>query len=749
MLFHIIHPIQSLGGKSQSLSSMLKNSTNQTISSQFRIPLPVVLVAPFVVQIFLVVGLTGWFSLRSGQRAINQVTGQLRQEVTAGIERELSAYINSAYLVNEISRDAVNLGLLDLENPDNVRAYFWSKLHNFDSITSLSFSDNDGGILGIKRSSDGYLLSSAEGEGDNVLKRYHLNGNGERGELFSSIPDYDSRVQSWYENAIVAKEATWGGIYTHTNSQTLSSIVNQPVYDDEDRLLGVFSAEFQLSEISQFLRNLDISYGAEAFVLDRSGLLIASSTLEQPFLVSYGTTLRIKAINSKDEVIQASSEHLQNVFGEFDNLNSPQQLEFFSRGKRYFVQVTPLNNKRGIDWLIVVVVPEEDFMEEINTNTWITIQLCLIALFISIFLGLTTSDWIIKSLNSLAQATEQIARGNLTQHLPNSSLQEVERLSNSFNEMSEQLNRSFQALEQANETLEMRVQQRTQALQEEKEKTEDALQELQHTQAQLIQTEKMSSLGKMVGGVAHEINNPISFIYSNLPHAREYMEGLSYLIELYQKYYPEPSPEIETQINEIDLDFILDDFQELMDSMQNGSDRIQSIVLGLRAFARLDESEQKWVNLKEGLDSSLMVLQNKLHGIEVIKDYEQVPNVFCYAGELNQVFYQVVDNAIEAMVSANISNPKLVIVMRYRELEKMVEIRITDNGKGMNEDVLSHIFDPFFTTKPVGKGTGLGLWISYQAIVEKQGGTLTCESAPSKGTTFLIELPLQSTRSNV
>ncbi|MDJ1184406.1 HAMP domain-containing sensor histidine kinase [Roseofilum casamattae] len=728
---------------------MLKNSKTQTISPRFRIPLPVVLVAPFVVQILLVVGLTGWFSLRNGQRAINQVSAQLRQEVTAGIERELSAYINNAYLVNEISREAVKLGLLDLENRDNVRAFLWSNLNNFDSITSLSFSYNDGGLLGIERSSDGFLLSRAEGQSDDVLKRYHLNESGERGELFSSVPDYDSRMQSWYESAVAAKEATWGGIYTYTNSQTLSSIVNQPVYDHEDRLLGVFSAEFQLSEISRFLRDLDISYGAEAFVLDRSGLLVASSTLERPFLVTYGTTLRIKAINSKDEVIQSSSEYLQRIFGDFDNLNSPQQLEFFIRGKRYFVQVTPLNNQRGIDWLIVVVVPEEDFMEEIDTNTWITIQLCLIALFISVFLGLITADWIIKSLNSLAQATERIARGHLTQHLPNSSLQEVERLSDSFNQMSEQLNHSFQALEQANETLEIRVQQRTQALQEEKEKTEEALQELQHTQAQLIQTEKMSSLGKMVGGVAHEINNPISFIYSNLPHAREYMEGLLALIHLYQKHYPEPNPEIEQQIDEIDLDFILDDFQELMDSMQNGSDRIQSIVLGLRAFARLDESEQKWADIKEGLENSLMVLQNKLHGIEVIENYEKVPNILCYAGELNQVFYQIIDNAIEAMLSADISKPRLLIETGYREPEKMVEIRISDNGKGMNEEVRSHIFDPFFTTKPVGKGTGLGLSISYQVIVEKQGGTLTCESAPSKGTTFLIELPLQSRRSKV
>ena len=306
---------------------------------------------------------------------------------------------------------------------------------------------------------------------------------------------------------------------------------------------------------------------------------------------------------------------------------------------------------------------------------------------------------------------------------------------------------------------------------------EQTLDELKHTQTQLIQTEKMSSLGQLVAGVAHEINNPVNFIFGNLVHATEYTTDLLELISLYQLQYPQINKEIDSKAEEMDLEFLAEDLPKIMSSMQVGAERIRSIVLSLRNFSRLDHSEMKPVNLHEGIDSTLLILQHRLKangnfsGIEVIKNYQELPLVECYAGQMNQVFMNILSNAIDALVDNNresrevqveeISHPKfgemghesnsqfssstIRISTKLLPEKSHVVICIGDNGSGMSEDVKKRIFDPFFTTKPVGKGTGLGLAISYQIIVQKHGGMMKCISEPGKGTEFWIEIPLQQT----
>ncbi|WP_026100037.1 GAF domain-containing protein [Fortiea contorta] len=280
---------------------------------------------------------------------------------------------------------------------------------------------------------------------------------------------------------------------------------------------------------------------------------------------------------------------------------------------------------------------------------------------------------------------------------------------------------------------------------------EHILSELQETQTQLIQTEKMSSLGQLVAGVAHEINNPVSFIYGNLGYAKEYTQQLLKLLDLYRLHYPQPDNEICDLEKAIDLDFLVEDLPKIISSMQVGADRIHSIVLSLRNFSRLDEAEYKFVNLHEGIDNTLLILQHRLTAngnqpeIEIIKDYGELPSVKCYAGQMNQVFMNVLSNAIDALEkdSKNLqfSQPKIIISTKISSDNSSMLVRIADNGKGMNECVKKRIFDPFFTTKPVGKGTGLGLAISYQIVVKKHGGVIDCISQPGKGTEFWIEIP--------
>ncbi|MHC5747304.1 MAG: sensor histidine kinase [Nostoc sp.] len=329
---------------------------------------------------------------------------------------------------------------------------------------------------------------------------------------------------------------------------------------------------------------------------------------------------------------------------------------------------------------------------------------------------------------------------------------------------------------EAYQQLEQEVAQRKQAeaalleseaqLRQQAQDLEKAIQDLQQAQMQIIQSEKMSALGNLVAGVAHEINNPVSFIHGNLTYVNGYTQDLLQLIDLYQQQYPHSTATIQTAVKAIDLEFLKQDFPKLLSSMKVGTERIQGIVQSLRNFSRLDEAEFKAVNVHEGIESTLLILQNRLKaqtdssGIQVIKDYGQLPLVECYPGQLNQVFINLLSNAIDALETLTFNqqpstndklhqkiNPTICIVTQVLA-DKAISIHISDNGSGMNETVKAKLFDPFFTTKPVGKGTGLGLSISYQIVVGNHGGKLYYHSALEQGTEFVIEIPVHQSGCN-
>ncbi len=353
--------------------------------------------------------------------------------------------------------------------------------------------------------------------------------------------------------------------------------------------------------------------------------------------------------------------------------------------------------------------------------------------------GLWTTRLITRRITKLTEATQKLADGDLSVSIPVDGSDEVATLAMSFNNMTGQLKHRNLKIETQLEELEQLVK------------------KLQQMPEQ-VHMAKMAGLGQMVAGVAHEINNPVSFIYGNVNPAKEYAQDLVNLVRLYQKYCPEPHPEIQKSENVIDIDFVIQDLPKILDSMESGAERIREIVLNLKNFSRKGEATMKKVDIHDGLDSTLVILGNRLkvqpnrRAIKVVKEYNFLPKVNCFAGEVNQVFMNVLSNAIDALemhmanqaINSSDSTTDFHPEIRLQTdvfNDDWITITIADNGPGIPETIRSKLFDPFFTTKVVGQGTGLGLSISYQIIVEKHGGKIWCDSHAGVGTEFVIQLP--------
>jgi len=486
----------------------------------------------------------------------------------------------------------------------------------------------------------------------------------------------------------------------------------------------------------------------EIAIVDPSGIAIARSpqnTTNGPY-----TSIYPQLAIAIDRAATAGIEVRQDIV--VDNQRAIAQIRPFSS------TLFGASQRRGV----TIALLDLNQMKQAADRTFITSTLSLLVGIITILLimGILLQKNVLQPLRDLNEAVFQSKKTGIFPMPKTITANEIQFLASTFEEVFRQLEIHDQLTAEIDQRKEIEVTLRDSEARERdrSQQLDQAIETLKRTQSQLIQREKISSLAQLVAGVTYEINSPVGFIHGNLIHVQDYADSLLKLVHLYQKHYPNPIGEIEKEVENIELDFLQDDLPRILSYMRIGTDRIRQIVLSLRNFSRMDESEFKEVDIHQGIDSTLLILQHRLKArpehpeIKVIRHYGDLPLVECDAGQLNQVFMNILANAIDALEEINTQrvacwidkHPCCIITISTSVVDSQwVKIAIADNGNGIPESIQTKIFNPFFTTKPVGKGTGMGMAISYQIITEKHGGTLRCFSTPEKGTEFEICIPVQ------
>ncbi|MBD2459823.1 PAS domain S-box protein [Oscillatoria sp. FACHB-1407] len=409
--------------------------------------LKTVLIVPFVLQVSIAVGLTGYFSWRNGQKMVDSVAQQLSNEVTNQIHQHLTHYMQLPQTVTQFNTEAVQLGQVNWSRSRTIEQYLWRQMRQFKDLSPIAFGNEQGNIWAVDRTEDGSLVirvrdASTQGE----YRTYATNDQGDRTELLQVNTSFDPRSRPWYQKAIAANGLIWTDIYPYFSSAGLAISAARPFYDFEsNQVIGVTNATVSLAQLNHFLRRINLSPSGQMFIVERSGNLVASSTLEDPFIIRpEQRPARLAMTASRDPLTRQTAQQLLKDFGTLAHIQRNQQLEFYIDGDRHFLQVAPFTDSYGLDWLIVVVIPESDFTAQLTANTQTTVMLCLLALVGAIAFGWVTTQGIAQPILQLCRASRAMADGQLDQQIDaDSAIQELDVMAHSFNQMAEQLRQSF------------------------------------------------------------------------------------------------------------------------------------------------------------------------------------------------------------------------------------------------------------------------------------------------------------------
>lgn len=706
-------------------------------------------------------GLSGYFMYQQASRQAELRLNNLAT-MTAGLtakDLEGKMALLSMLATNPLVLEAVQVGARQAET---------SNLQNLPIETvETKFAQTK--LVSLNPSINGYLRTVAISGG--FAEIFFTERNGFNVAASRMTSDFVQRDEAWWQHG--KQQRQWIGAPKFDQStQRVTIEIIMAIHDpNSQKFAGVLKGGYDainLEYLKKELLNLQLTGSEQLQILALGDQIMALATVDAAGVRSSQEILGQEAVRQYESQLQRTLRQ------DFSQL----QTVFWSDGDRQYMLATIPRTR----WVAVASMT----VAQIQASGY---QLASLLSLVFLGLGVVTTGVILRfsralsaPLNNLAHVAQQATENAdfTMQAAISTQNDEVGVLATSFNQLlqrvqqllheqaeaerrlkianqtlEQKVHERTQELEVYSQTLEQKVYDRTQELQEKARCLERTLQQLQQAQAQMVQAEKMSSLGQLVAGIAHEINNPVNFIHGNIAHAIAYVQDLLELLTLYQVEYPTGSPQLAAKMVEIELDFLQEDLPNLLNSMTVGTNRIREIVQSLRIFSRLDESEIKAVDIHQGIDSTLMILDHRLKPtcdrarIEVIKDYGQIPAVECYGGQLNQVFMNILTNAIDALEDLNPLDRQATsqphrgrITIRTSVINQWLEIAIADNGPGIPSAVQQRIFDPFFTTKPVGKGTGMGMAISYQIVTEKHHGKLECLSTPGSGTEFVIQIPL-------
>ncbi|GAB4531789.1 MAG: hypothetical protein Tsb0014_15600 [Pleurocapsa sp.] len=698
----------------------LKQLRRKIAKSYYNLSLQNILTLPFLLQIFITVSLVGYFSWRNGQQAVNNVASKLRNEVTFNVEQHIDNYLEKPQLIVELNQKAAQLSQLSFADLQGIETDFWQQIQIFNSVYAIYWGNEQGKFAYVKRENDNSLVAKPV-TAPPERQAYLLDDKGKRSKLIDS-DRYDPRDRPWYKKTLDTGKNNWSAIYSFSGGE-LGITAAGALYDKAGKFQGVVGVDLILCNIGNFLKSIEISNNGEVFILERNGYLVATSTNEKPFVrnAKDGTEARLLATESQSFLVEGTSEHLIEHFGSLNSIQQIEQLDFKLDGERQLVQVLPHKDKLGLDWLIVVVVPEADFMLQIDANTRNTIFLCLGALLATTAIGFYTSRKIVQPITHLSHVSSIItksarSRNTGTDFYPlvkAKNIKELSVLAQSFNEMAFQLKAAFQDLEKTNEELESRVEERTAALVAAKEAADAANQA------------KSEFLARM----SHELRTPLHAIL-----------GFTQIALQDSSLKPQQQKNLAT--------------------VKRSGEHLLALINDVLEMSRIESGRVTLKQQKFDLYSLLRNLQEllapkaQIKKVSLILDRDRdLPQYIQTDGEkLRQVLINLIDNGIkftqqgQVTLQVKLANKKCANKTNNNPEQVIIAFEIQDTGCGIAPSAQNTIFDAFVRAEKISEhedksGTGLGLAISQQ-FVHFLGGEIVVNSNLNKGTSFWFQIPV-------